>query len=100
MQTQMTMQLKPRISHIVQIGVLQRRLAVAKLPSGRQVIQAKIAHMTGALGRWVEDGQLLAQQVRDGFEAEGVDLGTLDARLVRLLKDKNARKPASAARGK
>ncbi len=32
MKTQMTMELKPRIAHIVQIGVLQRKLAVTKVP--------------------------------------------------------------------
>jgi hypothetical protein len=100
MKPQMTMEPKPRIAHIVQIGVLQRRLAVVKAPIGRKVIQTKLAHLTAALGRWVEDGQILSQQVRDGFEAEGVDLGTLDARLVRLLRDKNERKPACPARGK
>jgi hypothetical protein len=100
MKVQMTMEPEPRIAHIVQIGVLQRRLAVAEAPTGRKVIQTKIAYMTDALGRWVEDGQILSQQVRNGFEAEGVDLGTLDARFVRLLRDKNERKPASAARGK
>lgn len=98
--TQMTMAPKPRIAHIVYVGVLQRRLAVTKAPSGRKVIQARIAYMTGDLGRWVEEGQILSQQVRDGFEAEGVGLGTLDARFARLLRDKNERKPASAARGK
>jgi hypothetical protein len=41
----------------------------------------------------------LSQQVRDGFKAEGVDLGILDARFVRLLRDKTERKPAAAARG-
>ena len=100
MKTQMTLEPKPRIAHIVQIGVLQRRLAVTKVPTGRKAIEAKIAYMTGALGGWVEEGQILSQQVRDGFEAEGVDLGALDARFVRLLRDKNERKPASAASGK
>ena len=100
MKTQMTLEQIPRIAHIVQIGVLQRRLAVTKVPTGRKVIQAKIAYMIGALESWVEDGQILSQQVRDGFAAEGVDLGTLDARFVRLLRDKDARKPASAAREK
>jgi len=97
MKPQMTMEPKPRIAHIVQIGILQRKLAVAKAPTGRKAIQAKIAHLTGALGGWVQDGQILSQQVRDGFEAEGVDLGTLDIGLVRLLSNKNERKPASAA---
>ena len=100
MKTQMTLELKPRIAHIVQIGVLQRRLAMTKVPTGRKAIQTKIAHLTGALGGWLEDGQILSPQVRDGFKAEGVDLGTLDARLARLLRDKNERKPASPARGK
>jgi hypothetical protein len=100
MKPQMTLELIPRIANIVQIGVLQRRLATTKVPTGRKVIQGKIAFMTGALGRWVEDGQILSQQVRAGFEAEGVDLGILDARFVRLLRDKNERKPASAALGK
>ena len=99
MKPQMTLEPKPRIANIVQIGVLQRRLAITKVPTGRKVIQSKIAFMTGALGVWVEDGQILSQQVRDGFEAEGVDLGALDARFVRLLRDKNERKPASAPRG-
>jgi hypothetical protein len=100
MKTQMTLEPKPRIAHVVQIGVLQRRLAVTKVPTGRKAIQTKIAYMLGALGGWVEDGQISSQQVRDGFEAEGVDVGTLDARFARLLKDKNRSKPASAARGK
>lgn len=94
------MEPEPRVAHIVQISVLQRRLAMVKAPSGRKVIQGKIAHLTAALGGWVEDGQLLSQQVSDGFGAEGVALGTLDARFVRLLRDKNERKPASAAIGK
>ena len=100
MKAQMTLEPIPRIAHIVQIGVLQRRLAVTKVPTGRKVIQTKIAYMIGALRSWVEDGQILSQQVRDGFSAEGVDLGTLDARFVRLLRDKNEKKPAPAGRGK
>ena len=100
MKAQMTFEPIPRIAHIVQIGVLQRRLAVTKVPTGRKAIQTKIAHLAGALEGWVEDGQILSQQVRDGFEAEGVDLGTLDTRLARLLRDKSDRKPASAPSGK
>jgi hypothetical protein len=56
--------------------------------------------MLGALGGWVKDGQLSLQQVRDGFEAEGVDVGALEARFARLLGDKDRSKPAAAARGK
>ncbi len=93
MKTQMTLEPIPRIAHVVQIGVLQRRLAVTKVPSGRKAIETKIAYMIGALSGWVEDGQILSQQVRDGFAAEGVALGTLDARFVRLLRDKNGKKP-------
>jgi hypothetical protein len=96
MKPQMTKEAKPRIANIVQIGILQRRLALAKAPTGRKVIQAKIAFMTDALGVWVQDGQLLSQQVQDGFEAEGVDLGILDARFVRLLRDKNERESQRA----
>jgi hypothetical protein len=100
MKPQMTMEPKPRIAHIVQISVLQRRLAVVKAPTGRKAIETKLAFLTAALGGWVEDGQILSQQVSDGFEAEGVDLGILDSRFVRLLRGKNERKPASAAIGK
>jgi hypothetical protein len=100
MKVQMTMEPEPRIAHIVQIGVLQRRLAVAEAPTGRKVIQTKIAYLTRALGGWVADGQILSQQVKAGFEAEGVDLGALDVQFVRLLSDKNERKPASAVREK
>jgi hypothetical protein len=100
MKTQMTLEPKPRIAHVVQIGVLQRRLAVTKVPTGRKAIETKIAYMIGALGGWVQDGQISSQQVRDGFEAEGVDVGTLDVRFVRMLRDKNERKAAAAARAK
>jgi hypothetical protein len=41
----------------------------------------------------------LSQQVRDGFKAESVDLGTLDTQFVRSLRDDNERKPASTALG-
>jgi hypothetical protein len=99
--TQMTMEPKPRIAHIIQIGILQRRLEVVKLlPIGRKVIQARISCMTDIVGRWVESGLISVEQVRDGLEAEGVSLGTLDARFVRLLTDKKGRMPASAACGK
>ena len=94
MKTQMTLEPIPRIAHIVQIGILQRRLAVTHVPTGRKAIETKIAYMVGALRGWVEDGQILSQQVRDGFKAEGVDLGTLDARFVRVLRDKSEKKPA------
>jgi hypothetical protein len=94
MKTQMTLEPIPRIAHIVQIGILQRRLAVTHVPTGRKVIETKIAYMVGALKSWVEDGQILSQQVRDGFKAEGVDLRTLDARFVRALRDKSENKPA------
>ncbi|MGO8702678.1 MAG: hypothetical protein ACLQVA_02585 [Candidatus Brocadiia bacterium] len=98
MKTQMTLEPKPRIAHVVQIGVLQRRLALTKVPTGRKAIQTKIAYMVGALGGWVQDGQISSQQVRDGFAAEGVDVGALDARFARMLRDKNERKAAAAAR--
>lgn len=100
MKTQMTMEPKPRIAHIVQIGILQRRLDMVTSLPGRKVIHAKIAHLSDALGRWVEDGQIVPQQIRDGFAAEGVDSSALSARLAGLLKDEKRKRPASAAGGK